>query len=732
MLFFFCIPAAASGENLIFIFDGSNSMWGKVDGKHKITIAKEILTNIINTLPDGQNVGLLAYGHRREGDCKDVEELIPLGPLDRKKFIRKIKAIMPRGRTSLAHAIQIAAERLKVLETEAVIILVSDDKDVCNEDPCMMVRQLRESGIRFVMNVIGFDADEAEKEQLECIAKAGGGEYYTAMSAEEFRAVAKLLTEESKVAEMPVEKPGTPEDDLETAKGDLEKAPPEKPETLEGDPEKTPVEKLETPEDDLETAGGDLEKAPPEKPETLEGDPEKTPVEGPGTPEDDLEKAPPEKPETLEGDPGKTPVEKPETPEDDLEKTSAEKSESAEDDLEKMPTDNPETPEDGLEKTPTDNPETAEDDLEKTQLEKPETLEGDPEKTSAEEPEIAKAARKTEWPEKLFSDKWTPDFDPSAAKYKCIVFGAAHLLMGKIHTGLAFRDEIWKRTDGQIYIDYKSLTSEDKEEPLSRLMKGEIQGAGCDVAAVTKQVPRFALLNLPFLINSSEALERFIAGGQLFDHCMMAANRHGIISLGITDYGNHGWAATVPIKTVEDARIIKFRFAKNPVRESLYKAWEINGAVMPWQDVQATLDQGKIAGLDHAPTACTEFKKIRYYTQVNDTRWLFIWLFNKAWLNKLPADLQEIFKNTVSEVCATVRQKTGEWVSDEIARVRKEGIEFLSLSKRDMNILKKQGNDIHRKYEDDINTLHSDDTHKPGDYLKEVQYYMGYRPLLFF
>ncbi len=492
---------------------------------------------------------------------------------------------------------------------------------------------------------------------------------------------------------------------------------------------------------------GDPGKTPVKKPGTPEGNSETTPVEEPGTPEGDLEKAPPEKPETLEGDPGKTPLEKPGTPEDDTEKTSAEKSESAEDDLEKMPTDNPETPEDDLEKMPTDNPESAEDDLEKmptdnpetpeddlekTQLEKPETLEGDPEKTSAEEPEIAKAARKTEWPEKLFSDKWKPDFDPSTAKYVCVVSGATHLLMGKIHTGLAFRDEIWKRTDGQIYIDYKSLTSEDKEEPLSRLMKGEIEGAGCDVAAVTKQVPRFALLNLPFLINSSEALERFIAGGQLFEHCMMAANRHGIIPLGITDYGNHGWAATVPIKTVEDARIIKFRFAENPVRESLYKAWEINGAVMTWQDVQAALDQGKITGLDHVPMACTEFKKIKYYTQVNDTRGLFIWLFNKAWLNKLPADLQEIFKNTVSEVCATVRQKTGEWEFGETARAKKEGIEFLSLSKRDMNILKKQGHKIHREYEDDINTLHSDDTYKPGDYLKEVQYYIGYRPLLFF
>ncbi len=35
-----------SKKNIMFIFDASGSMWGQIDGKHKISIAKMPLTTI--------------------------------------------------------------------------------------------------------------------------------------------------------------------------------------------------------------------------------------------------------------------------------------------------------------------------------------------------------------------------------------------------------------------------------------------------------------------------------------------------------------------------------------------------------------------------------------------------------------------------------------------------------------------------------------------------------------
>ena len=153
--------AASGGENLVFILDASGSMLGHVEGRQKIVIAREVMTDLIQELPAGLKIGLVAYGHRRKGDCNDVEELAPLGPLDRKRLIETIKAIKPKGKTPITHSIQITVEKLKALEEETTIVLVSDGKETCEGDPCALVRKLRKTGIKIVMHVIGFDVTDA-------------------------------------------------------------------------------------------------------------------------------------------------------------------------------------------------------------------------------------------------------------------------------------------------------------------------------------------------------------------------------------------------------------------------------------------------------------------------------------------------------------------------------------------------------------------------------------------
>ncbi len=98
---------------IMFIFDASGSMWGQVDGKAKIVIAKEVLTGLVRDLPDNAVVGLIAYGHRRKGDCNDVEELITLGPLAKEKTVARIQGLNAKGKTPISRSIRLTAERLK-------------------------------------------------------------------------------------------------------------------------------------------------------------------------------------------------------------------------------------------------------------------------------------------------------------------------------------------------------------------------------------------------------------------------------------------------------------------------------------------------------------------------------------------------------------------------------------------------------------------------------------------
>jgi TRAP-type C4-dicarboxylate transport system substrate-binding protein len=329
-------------------------------------------------------------------------------------------------------------------------------------------------------------------------------------------------------------------------------------------------------------------------------------------------------------------------------------------------------------------------------------------------------------------DTWKPKFDPSGAKYKCIVSNVSHPVLKGVYAGFAIRDELWKRTNGQIYIDYKPFSMLGGEvEVLNQLQMGAIQGMSCSSVASTNLGPRFGLINLPFLVNSFDKLDRFVNSGKLFEHYMRAMDHQGIMGLDITGYGNYGWATTTPVETIADAKKVKFRIAEAAVNKMAYQEWGFNPVVMPWPDVPVALKQGVITGLDHTPMVCNITKKFevaKYFTQLNYAQGLFIWIFNKAWFNRLPSDLQATFKAVVREVCAKIRVETRQQEIDQIADAKSKGIEFFKLPNEEMALLRKRADAVHRAYAEEINKLYPGDSYRPRNFLGEVQQYMKYSP----
>ena len=207
LVFVLAVPCLAEDERpgIMFILDASGSMWGQVDGRAKIDIAKEVLKDLVGSIPEGIDLGLTAYGHRRKGDCSDVEKLVPLGPDTKGKILKQIDLIQPKGKTPIALSITSVAEDLKSREGETTIILVSDGKETCDGEPCEAVKQFKKSGIKFVMHVVGFDTGSEEHDELNCIATEGGGDFYEAGDAATLKealesASSKVVTEVQEAA----------------------------------------------------------------------------------------------------------------------------------------------------------------------------------------------------------------------------------------------------------------------------------------------------------------------------------------------------------------------------------------------------------------------------------------------------------------------------------------------------------------------------------------------------
>ncbi len=177
---------AAAEERVVLVLDASGSMWGQIEGRTKIEIARETVAGLVGEWKPDNRLGLVAYGHRRKGDCADIETLIESGPLDSAAFLREVNALNPKGMTPLSAAVVQAAESLRHVEQKATVILVSDGEETCNLDPCQVGRELEAAGVDFTAHVIGFDvANPQHQAQLRCLAENTGGRYFNARNADE-------------------------------------------------------------------------------------------------------------------------------------------------------------------------------------------------------------------------------------------------------------------------------------------------------------------------------------------------------------------------------------------------------------------------------------------------------------------------------------------------------------------------------------------------------------------
>jgi hypothetical protein len=171
------------------IMDASNSMWGQIGGEAKITIARKVLTQIINGLPDSMNVGLRVYGHRYGLNdnlaCTDTQLLVPIGPVAKTQLIDTVNKIQLKGKTPLVLSVLEAIKDFEKIPNGSVI-LVTDGIESCNGDIKSIGPAVKKSGLELKVHIVGFDIKEKEaRAELEAIAKSTDGRYLDAKNAGE-------------------------------------------------------------------------------------------------------------------------------------------------------------------------------------------------------------------------------------------------------------------------------------------------------------------------------------------------------------------------------------------------------------------------------------------------------------------------------------------------------------------------------------------------------------------
>jgi len=180
--------------NVLVILDASGSMGKDIGGQTQMAAAKKAIINFVEGLPKEANVGLRIYGHKgtgsssdKEMSCSSSDLIYPLSPFENTSFKASLDQVNPAGWTPTELALREAGKDLAGLNGEQntnIVYLVSDGISTCDDDPVAAAKDLYNSDITPIVNVIGFNVDHDGQRQLKEVAKAVKGSYQDVQNAE--------------------------------------------------------------------------------------------------------------------------------------------------------------------------------------------------------------------------------------------------------------------------------------------------------------------------------------------------------------------------------------------------------------------------------------------------------------------------------------------------------------------------------------------------------------------
>jgi Ca-activated chloride channel family protein len=165
-------------NRILFIFDASQSMLGRWQSGRKIDIAKKLLSNMVDSLKDIENleIGLRVYGHKSgypPQDCDDthleVNFLKANHAVDLIK--KKLSVIRAKGTTPIAHSLEEGAKDFPSDDARNIVILITDGKEECGMNPCAVSRLFQRKGIILKPFVIGVGLDDSWKKTFDCVGR---------------------------------------------------------------------------------------------------------------------------------------------------------------------------------------------------------------------------------------------------------------------------------------------------------------------------------------------------------------------------------------------------------------------------------------------------------------------------------------------------------------------------------------------------------------------------------
>lgn len=186
-------------NRVLFVFDASQSMFGRWDSGMKIDVAKKLLNELLDSLEQVNDLDLAfrAYGHQSpfisgsQRDCKDTRLEVPFNSGGAAAIRKRLKLIQPKGTTPIAYSLEQTAKDFPPCPRDVcrnMIILITDGIEECDGDPCAVSAALQRNNIILKPFIIGVGLDLDLIDHFRCM-----GNVFDASNEASFRKVLNVV-----------------------------------------------------------------------------------------------------------------------------------------------------------------------------------------------------------------------------------------------------------------------------------------------------------------------------------------------------------------------------------------------------------------------------------------------------------------------------------------------------------------------------------------------------------
>lgn len=199
--------------------------------------------------------------------------------------------------------------------------------------------------------------------------------------------------------------------------------------------------------------------------------------------------------------------------------------------------------------------------------------------------------------------------------------------------------------------------------------------------------PRFGVFSIPVLFKDKSNAAKALLDPELNKEIRGLGADKNVVTVSVFPHSTAHYFGKEPIRRLDDFKGLKLRVNATAAEREKMARFGATAVPMPLNEVVPGLQRGTIDGTMSGTVVYVVFKFNqvgKVLTQTNDTMILSAGLVSKAWLDKLPEDLQKVVLDAGVELQAKTAEFSDTSEQAMVERWKAEGGEIISLPDEDL------------------------------------------------